>query len=211
MLSIVKKNQAFFLGYCGAIFILTAILRVALGVENAAPLVLLSGVMIFMLVFGPVFFIEQYEEKHKAYDFLDTLPVGAGEIVSAKFGLVLVTATASVGYMLLFFSLTKVAPNDWALVRSYLLMSGVACLGSAALSYIGIFALTYTKFAVIVMSFVVLLGFVPVLVMKFYRDNMHVLIENILTFLRNVSWATVIPLALISYFAFMFIAIKIKE
>jgi hypothetical protein len=37
------------------------------------------------------------------------------------------------------------------------------------------------------------------------------LIENILTFLRNVNWLSVIPLVLIGYFALMFVAIQIKE
>ena len=211
MLSIVKKNMSYFIGYLGVIFILTAILRIALGSENAVPLVLISGVLIFMMVFGPVFFNEQYEEKHKGYDFLDILPVDAGEIVSAKFGLVLVTVVATVGYLLLLFSVSKVAPNDWVLVRSYILMSGVVCLFFTALSYIGIISLGYTKFAVIVMTFFVLLGFVPILIMKFYRDNMDVLIENILAFLLNVNWLAVIPLALIGYFGLMWIAIKIKE
>jgi len=211
MLSIVKKNMAYFIGYLGVIFILTAILRILLGNENAVPLVLISGVLIFMMVFGPVFFNEQYEEKHKAYDFLDTLPVKASEIVSAKFGLVLVTVVATVGYLLLLYSVSNVAPNDWNLVRSYLLMGGFVSLFFAALSYIGIFSLGYTKFAVIVMSFFVLLGFVPILIMKFYIDNMDVLIDNILAFLRNVNWLAVIPLVLIGYFGLMFIAIKIKE
>ena len=75
MLSIVKKNMSYFIGYCGVIFTLTAILTLILGNENAVPLVMISGVLLFMLVFGPVFFNEQYEEKHKAYYFLDTLPV----------------------------------------------------------------------------------------------------------------------------------------
>ena len=211
MLSIVKKNMAYFIGYCGVIFILTAILRIALGNENAVPLVFISGVLIFMIVFGPVFFNEQYEAKHKAYDFLDTLPVKASEIVSAKFGLVLVTLMATAGYLLLLFSISKVAPNDWPLVRSYILMGGVVCLFFAALSYIGIFSLGYTKFVVIVMSFFVLLGFVPILIIKFYRDNMDVLIDNILAFLRNVNWLVIVPLALIGYLSLMFIAIKIKE
>jgi hypothetical protein len=52
---------------------------------------------------------------------------------------------------------------------------------------------------------------VPILIMKFYLDNLDVLIENILTFLRSVNWMTVIPLALIGYLSLMFIAIKIKE
>jgi len=211
MLTIVKKNMAYFIGYCGVIFILTAILRIALGNENAVPLVLISGVLIFMIVFGPVFFNEQYEEKHKGYDFLDTLPIKASEIVSAKFGLVLVTVAATVGYLLLLFSISKIAPNDWALVRSHILMGGIMCLFFAALSYIGIFSLGYTKFAMIVMSFIVLLGLVPILIMKFYRDNLDVLIENILAFLRNVNWLVIILLALIAYFSLMFIAIKIKE
>lgn len=211
MLSIVKKNMAYFIGYCGVIFVLTAILRVALGNEHAVPLVLISGVLIFMLVYGPVFFNEQYEEKHKGYDFLDTLPIKASEIVSAKFGLVLVTVVATEGYLLLLFAVSNVAPNDWILIRSYILISGVVCLFFAALSYIGIFSLGYTKFAVIVMSFFMLLGFVPIFIMKFYRDNMDVLIDNILAFLRNVNWLVIIPLVLLGYLALMGIAIKIKE
>jgi hypothetical protein len=211
MLSIVKKNMVYFIGYCAVIFTLTIILTLILGNENAVPLVLISGVLVFMLTFGPVFFSEQYEEKHRGYDFLDILPVKASEIVVAKFGLVLVTAAVTVGFLLLLFSLSKVAPNDWALVRSHILMGGMMCLFFSALSYIGIFSLGYTKFAVIVMSCLVLLGFVPILILRFYRDNMDVLVENILAFLRGVNWLAVIPLALIAYFGLMFIAIKIKE
>ena len=211
MFSIVKKNMAYFIGYCIVIFTLTAVLTLALGNEHVVPLVMISGVLVFMLVFGPVFFNEQYEEKHKAYDFLDTLPVKASEIVLAKFGLVLVTVAATVGYVLLLFSVFKIAPTDWALVRSYILMGGVVCLAFAALAYVGIFSIGYTKFAMIVMSFFVLLGFVPILIMKFYRDNMDVLVETILTFLRSVNWLIVIPLVLIGYFALMIIAIKIKD
>jgi hypothetical protein len=203
--------MSYFIGYALAVSILIAILRIVIGNENAVPLVLISGVLIFLMVFGPVFFDEQYEEKHKGYDFLDILPVNASEIVSAKFGLVGLTVMAIVGYLLLLFSISKVSPNDWILVRSYILMSGVVCLFFAALSYIGIFSLGYTTFAMIVMSLFVLLGFVPILIMKFYRDNMDVLIENILTFLRSVNWAAVIPLVLIGYISLMVIAIKIKE
>jgi len=203
--------MVYFIWYCGVIFTLTAILTITLGNENDVPLVMISGVLLFMLVFGPVFFNEQYEEKHKAYDFLDILPVKASEIVLAKFALVFVTVVTTVGYILLLFSFYKIAPNDWALVRSYILMGGVFCLVFAALAYVGIFSIGYTKFAMIVMSFFVLLGFVPILIMKFYRDNLDVLIENILAFLRNVNWMFVIPLVLFGYFALMMIAIKIKE
>lgn len=211
MLSIAKKNMAYFIGYVVVVVVLTATLRIILGNENAVPLVLISGMLVFLTVFGPVFFNEQYEEKHKAYDFLDTLPVNASEIVSAKFGLVLLTVVATVGYLLLLFAVSKVAPNDWILVRSHILMSGAVCLLLTALSYIGIFSIGYTKFVMIVMSFFMLLGFVPVFIMRFYRDNMDVLIENVLAFLRNVNWLAVIPLVLIAYFCLMFITIGVKS
>lgn len=210
MLSLVKKNMFTFVGYVFAVIILTAILRNVLGKEQAVPLVLISGVLVLFSVFGPVFFSEQYEEKHKGYDFLDILPVNASEIVLAKFGLVFVTVTATVSYLLLLFSLSRVSP-DWVLVRSFILMSGAAALFLAAISYIGIFSIGYTKFVMAVMTFFVLLGFVPILIMKFSRDNMEVLVENILTFLRDVNWAGVIPLALIVYAGLTFIAVKIKE
>jgi hypothetical protein len=211
MLSIIKKNIAYYIWYCATIFTVTAFLTLILGNENAIPLVMISGVLLFMMVFGPVFFNEQYEEKHKAYDFLDTLPVKASEIVMAKFWLVLVTVAATAGYILLLFSVFKIAPDDWALVRSYILMAGVVCLVCAALSYIGIFSIGYTKFAMIVMSFFVILGFVPIIIMKFYRDRMDVLVESILSFLRGINWLAVIPLALIGFFLLMVTAIKIKE
>ena len=211
MLTIVKKNVIYFIGYLGVIIPLTALLALILGKENAVILVLISGVLVLMQVFGPVYFSEQYEEKNRGYDFLDILPVKAGEIVSTKFGLVLITAMLTIGYLLLLFSILNIAPNDWVLVRSYILMSSCVCLFFSAVSYIGIFSLGYTKFAVIVMSFFVLLGFIPILIMKFYRDNMDVLVENILAFLRSVNWMVVLPLALLGYFVLMFIAIKIKE
>lgn len=203
--------MAYFIGYAGVIFAVTVILTIVLGNENAVPLVLISGILVFMLAFGPVFFNEQYEEKHRAYDFLDILPISAGEIVLAKFGLVLLTVTLTAGYILMIFSLFKVAPNDWVLVRSYILMGGAVSLIFSAISYIGIFGLGYTKFAMIVMSLFVLMGFVPIFIMKFYRDNMNVLVENIFTFFRSINWMVVAPFVLIVYFALMFIAVKVKS
>jgi hypothetical protein len=211
MLSIMKKNAVYYIGYLGVIVLVTIILRMVLGTGPAVPLVMISGVLIFLLVFGAVFMNEQYEEKHKGYDFLDILPIKTSEIVAAKFGLVLLTDIAVVGYLLFLFSFFPLSPSDWVLVRSYFLMMGVACLAFAAFSYIVIFVIGYTKFAVIVMTFFVLLGFVPILFMRLYGGNMNALVESILTFLRNLNWMILLPLALVGYFILMGITIKVKE
>jgi hypothetical protein len=211
MLSIMKKNAVYYIGYLGVIVLVTIILRMVLGTGPAVPLVMISGVLIFLLVFGAVFMNEQYEEKHKGYDFLDILPIKTSEIVAAKFGLVLLTDIAVVAYLLFLFSFSPLSPSDWVLVRSYFLMMGVVCLAFAALSYMVIFVIGYTKFAVIVMTFFVLLGFVPILIMKLYGGNMDALVESILTFLRNLNWMILLPLALVGYFILMGITIKVKE
>jgi hypothetical protein len=211
MIQIMKKNAIYYIGYLGIIVLVTVILRLALGTGPTVPLVMISGVLIFMLVFGPVFMNEQYEEKHKGYDFLDILPVKTGEIVAAKFGLVLLTDIVVVGYFLFLFSFSALSPKDWILVRSYFLMMGVVCLAFAAFSYMAIFVMGYTKFAVIIMTFFVLLGFVPILIMKFYGNNMDLLVGSILTFLRNLNWILILPLALMGYLILMGIAIKVKE
>ncbi len=211
MLLVMKNNAVYYIGYLGIIVLVTVILRVIMGTGPTVPLVMISGFLIIMLVFGAIFMNEQYEEKHKGYDFLDILPVKTSEIVGAKFGLVLLTDIAVVGYLLFLFSFSPLSPSEWVLVRSYFLLMGVACLVFAALSYIAIFIISYTKFAVIVMSFFFLLGLVPILIMKIYGDNMDILVESILTFLRNLNWIILLPLALIGYFILMGIAIKVKE
>jgi hypothetical protein len=206
-----KKNAIYFISYLGIIVLVTVILRIALGTGPAVPLILICGVLIFMLVFGAVFMNEQYEEKHRGYDFLDTLPVNTGEIVAAKFGLVLLTDITVVGYLLFLFSFSSLSPGDWVLVRSYFLMMGTVCLAFAALSYMVIFVIGYTKFAVIIMTFFVLLGFVPILIMKLYGGNMDVLVESILNFLRALNWVMLLPMALAGYLIMMGIAVKVKN
>ncbi len=206
-----KKNAVYYIGYLGFIVLVTIILRMTLGTGSTVPQVMICGVLIIMLVLGAVFMNEQYEEKYKGYDFLDILPVKTGEIVASKFGLVLLADIAVVGYLLFLFSFSPLSPRDWILVRSYFLMMGVFCLAFAALSYMVIFIISYTKFAVIIMTFFVLLGFVPVLIMKLYGDNMNVLVESILTFLRNLNWIILLPSALVGYLILMWLAIKVKE
>jgi hypothetical protein len=40
---------------------------------------------------------------------------------------------------------------------------------------------------------------------------MNALVESILTFLRNLNWMILLPLALVGYFILMGITIKVKE
>ena len=162
-------------------------------------------------VIGGTFINEQYEEKHKGYVFLSILPVKEKEIVAAKYCLALITIALYVGFLVLIFSLSPSPAEEIALAQSYVLFMGIISLALAGLSYMGIFSIGYTKFAVIVMSFLVALGLIPMLIMKSYQGRMDVLVDQILAFFTALNWLVIIPITLLVYFGLMALAVKIKS
>ena len=206
-----KKNANSFALYLIFAVVLVGFLAIIMHNELKVAYVIISGFLLILQVVGGTFVNEQYEEKHKGYTFLSILPVKEGEIVAAKFLLALTANALFVGFLVFLFSLSPSAPEEIALAQSYVLFMGIICLAMAGLSYTGIFSIGYTKFAVIVMSFLVALGLVPMLLMKAYKDRMDVLVDQLLEFFTNLNWWIIIPITLIVYFGLMTIAVKIKS
>jgi len=206
-----KRNINSFALYLIVVFTMTGFM--ALGVNNELKLayVIISGFLVILQIVGGTFINEQYEEKHKGYAFLSILPVKEKEIVAAKFCLALMTNVLFVGFLVLLFALSPSPPEEIALAQSYVLFMGVVSLTLAGLSYTGIFSIGYTKFAVIVMSFFVALGLVPMILMKSYQGRMDVLIDQILEFFAHLNWLVLIPAALAAYFGLMVLAVKVKS
>jgi hypothetical protein len=211
MWKIMKKNVNVFVFYFVFVASLIVFLKLITGNEITTVFVIISGTLVFLLVFASTFTNEQYEEKNKGYAFLDTLPVTAREIVEAKFALVLLAVGLCVGLLVILFSLSASAPETIAISRSYVLFMGVVCLILAGVNYIGIFALGYTKFLIFVGSGWVALGFVPVIIMKTYKGRMDILKETILNFYNGIDWLVVIPSALVVYFVLMVVAAKVRH
>ncbi len=211
MWKIMKKNVNVFVFYFVFVASLIVILKLVTGNEITTAFVIIAGILVFLLVFASTFTNEQYEEKNKGYAFLDTLPVTAREIVEAKFALVLLAVGLCVGLLMILFSLSASALGTIAIAQSYVLFMGVVCLILAGVNYIGIFALGYTKFLIIVGSGWLALGFVPVIIMKTYQGRMDILKETILNFYNGIDWLVVIPSALVVYFVLMLVAAKVRH
>ena len=113
-----KKNVNFFVFYFVIIVSLIVFLRFITGSTLSLVFVIISGILVFILVFGSTFTNEQYEEKNKGYMFLDTLPVTAREIVEAKFALVLLAVGFCVGFLVILISLSGSAPETIATAQS---------------------------------------------------------------------------------------------
>lgn len=201
----------FFVFYFVIIASLIVVLRLITGSELSTAFVIISGVLIFALVFGSTFTNEQYEEKNKGYMFLDTLPVTAREIAEAKFALVLLSVGLCVGFLLILISLSVSSLETTAVARSYVLFTGVACLILAGVNYIGIFALGFTKYLVVVGVGWVTLSLTPMIILRTYEGRMHVLQETILNFFNGIDWLVVIPPALVIYFILMLVAAKVRH
>ncbi len=206
-----KKNMNFFVFYFVIIVSLIVFLKLITGNELSTVFVIISGIFVFFLVFGSTFTNEQYEEKNKGYTFLDTLPVTAREIVEAKFALVLLAVGLCVGFLVILISLSGSAPETIATARSYVLFMGVVCLILAGVNYIGIFALGFTKYLLIVGVAWLTLSLVPMIIIKTYEGRMDVLRETVLDFYAGINWFVVIPLALVVYFVLMLAAAKVRH
>lgn len=211
MLKIMKKNMNVFIFYLGVVTGLIVIMRILARSELSVAFVVISGVLVFLLVFGATFTNEQYEEKNKGYAFLDTLPVTAREIVEAKFALVLLSVGFCVGFLVILISLSGIIPESTIIARSYVLFMGMIGLILAGVNYIGIFALGFTKYLVIVGVGWVSLGLVPMIIMKTYEGRMDVLRETVLDFFSGLDWLVVIPLGLLVYFVLMLVAAKVRH
>lgn len=208
---IMKKNAGVFILYFVVIVVLLVILRIFTGSGLSTVFVLVSGALVFLLVFGATFMNEQYEEKHNGYAFLDTLPVTAREIVEAKFTLALLTNGLLTGFCVLLYSFSSGNQDTIVIARSFVLLNSVICLILGGVNYIGIFLLGFTKYLVIVMSGLVALGFIPMFLLMTWKDRMDILIENILAFYAGINWAIVIPAALLAYFLLMLGAAKVRH
>jgi len=209
MWNIMKKNMNFFVIYFVITTSLIGLLRIVTGRNLSVVFVIIGGILVFLLVFGSTLTNEQYEEKNKGYRFLDTLPVSAREIAEAKFSLVLVAVGLCVGFLLILITLSEGAPEAIVLARSYVLFIGVICLILSGVNYIGIFALGFTKYLIVIGVGWLSLGFVPMIVMKTFEGRMDILRDRILNFYAGIDWVMGVPLSLVIYFLLMLVAGKV--
>jgi hypothetical protein len=189
------------------VIILSAVKILSAGKGNAL-FVFLGNMMVYMMTMGIIFIVEQYEDKHKGYALLSSLPVKMREVLALKFALVLFYLALYVGFLVILAKI-YVSGRNFALVRSLTLFNGTLGLILAGLFFIGIFGLGYTKFTIIFLSFTVALGFVPMAIQMF--ADLDRLIEQFKSFLRMLPWIWVLPLAILLYAALFFLAAEVMK
>ena len=211
MWKIFKKNAAFPGFYLLFILAVLAAIGIFLGSRFNTAFAILSGMVLLIYILGATFINEQYEEKHKGYTFLSSFPVKDSEILGAKFLILLVAGLLLTGFLVTLFSLTDIQPQDLVTVRSYLMFMASFALLMGGILYIGIMAVGYTKFMVVVLTFTTALGLVPMLILKFYRDSIGDVIAGFIAWLQAVNWLLLAPLVLVLYAGLYCLAVQVKS
>ena len=196
---ILKNSYRTYLAYFVFTASILALIRFLLGPEINILFTILCGMVMFLVSFGALLISEQYEEKHKGYSILAMLPVSDLDIVAAKLLLPLISGAGMTLALVLLFGTYSLPHPDAALVRSYIVLMGGFSLLFVGLMYLGIFRFGYTKFLIVVMTLITALGLVPMVLARAGRDRMDILIENLLSWIRNLNWWVFIPLVLLAY------------
>lgn len=209
---ILKKSCRTYLAYFVVTAAILTLIRFLLGPELNIMFTIVCGMVLFIVSFGALLISEQYEEKHKGYSILAMLPVSDLDIVVAKLLLPLISGAGMTLALVLLFGSFPLPPPDAALIRSYFVLMGGFSLLIVGLMYLGIFGFGYTKFVIVVMTLVTALGLVPMLILRAgRRDGMEILIENLLSWLRDLNLWVFIPLVLLAYLGISGIAWLIKS
>ncbi len=211
MWKIFKKNMTFPGLYLFFILVVLSAVGIFLGGKFSTPFAIISGMVLIIFVLSAVFINEQYEEKHKGYTFLGVFPVKNSEILAAKFLLPLTACLILTGFLVGMFSLTDIQAQDLVTVRSYLMFMASFALLFGGVLYIGIMALGYTKFMVIVLTFTTALGLVPMLILKFYRSSIGDFIAGFITWMQGLNWLLMAPLVLLMYAGLYWLAVQVKS
>jgi hypothetical protein len=112
---------------------------------------IMSGMMLYMLVFGGLMNIEKYEEKHNGYKMMAVLPLPNSILVTVKYGILFVSTLVGIVYLLIVLKAFGVMENAFGQKLNYLLICGFVGLAANGLMYVGIFKHSYHRMRAVTM------------------------------------------------------------
>ncbi len=130
---------------CAVMFQEDYILNSAYGSGSA---LILSGMMLYMLIFGGLMNIEKYEEKHNGYKIMSALPLPNFILSGVKFTILIFCFIIGVPYLLIILKIFAVMEGSFMLKLKYFLLSGSIGLAVNSVGYVGILKYGYNKIRV---------------------------------------------------------------
>lgn len=205
----------------GAFFVLGSLFYVFYVVQTAnvdnEPLaqwstLYVSLILLVMLVYGTVMHVEKHEEKNRAYEFLNTLPVTDLEIVGAKYLLLFLLDVAGIVYVYILVRTRGAVATDAAFAGRILVIAGSVSLVLGGLFYWGIFRLGYAKLKTAIVIVYMILLVAPQLTVIVSLEAMgEAPLQKLIEGIADLRIAAVVVPAMVVYCAFFAGAVRAKR
>lgn len=211
---LVKKESRFFLVYgLGMNALLGFYLLIRRGETLNPVLAIALGLLQIVIMLVPVMVNEQYEEKNNGDAFLSMLPLKKSEQVGVKAGVVLASAVVFAVLNVLWAVAFSPSPDMFMAVRGFYIACGLAGVLAAALFYVGIFWIGYTRFVVIVLAFWTGVGVLVSGLVRYFKKGGGFDYQGIIDFLSSASfakWGIIALIVLVIYAGLMALALIFK-
>lgn len=143
---------------------------------------------LFLILFGAIWSLEQFEAKQKGMEFLRNLPVTVKQIVEAKLILVFFTIGINVIFTCAAFRLIFPRSDDFTSSCSIYILAGSACLVLSTLLYLGIFRYGFRKFQPWLLTSWLLFLVAPLLFQQFLFPRMGIETRDVILKLTGLNW-----------------------
>ena len=192
----------------GVLMLLPLTLAYWLFTGSAVDTEMLFIAVIVTFLSGPVVLVisEQREDKYHGYAFLAQLPLTMSDIIGSRFLQVLLLESVIVLFyraVLTFFPGGE--GNLPTTGNTLVILSGLLCLLTSGLLYLGIIKFGFIIFIRVVMVIILTLFLIPPLFLQFHID---IKIDTIIRFLNNLNITMVIMTGLLIYLSLMYLTIR---
>lgn len=213
MFQLMKKNDSYIIQLAILVPLLTLVWFIE--IESLSTFqILMAGMWLTLGVLGGAINGEMIEEKMKGYAFLRALPIKDRDIVMSKFLQAGLTACVFVVHANILFAFLPGPAHLFALGRIIIPLFAGGALLLAALLYILVFRIGYSRFLKIAWTtfFVAVLS--PVLVIEFVLLKIDMDYAQFISDIISLHWTVWLSVGLAFlavYFGLMSLAVKAKE
>lgn len=212
MIGIIRKNATFYIIYGLFFLTMSTVMWYSAMDRLRTPIAVINSFFMFFIVVVPALSAEAFEEKHRGYPFLMTLPLKLETVVRAKMALPIVAVFVTVVYNLVLFRFFDSTPSVLAdCVKIILLNASIATMLAGAV-YILMYRYNVRMLMMVLVFTGVLFNLLGLIAMRTSGiGNIFEWPEMVVTGRPTWIFALLIPVSLGVYHLIFRRALRLKE
>lgn len=212
MIGIIRKNAMFYVIY-GLFFLIVPVLMWQSSMDRLrTPIAVINSFFMFFIVVVPALSAEVFEEKHRGYVFLMTLPLKLETVIRAKMALPVIAVSVAVVYNLVLFRFFESTPSVLADCVKIILLNASVAIVLAGLAYMLMYRYNVRMLMMVLVFAGVFFNFLGLIAMRTSGiGNIFEWPEMVVTGRPTWIFALLIPVSLGVYHMIFRRALRLKE